>query len=94
MDEPLLLTTANDALICSLGGYVPPSLDPGAGIHIAPPAFDPEGASVFGSVHNFADGDPDIHLFFEPDGLPAINDDIFCALQTHSDVLLQKSTRE
>ena len=55
---------------------------------------DPDGASVLGSVHDYADGDPDIHLFFTPYGLPASNDEIVNALQTHSDVLLQKSARE
>ena len=55
---------------------------------------DPEGAQVVASVREYAQGDADIHLFFAPDGLPASNDEIVNALQTHSDVLVQKSTRE
>ncbi len=55
---------------------------------------DPEGAQVVESVREYAGGDGNIHLFFSPDGLPASNDEIVNALQTHSDVLVQKSTRE
>lgn len=55
---------------------------------------DPEGAQVLCSVRDYVDNDRDVHLFFDPDGLPADNDEIVNALQTHSDVLLQKSTRE
>ncbi len=55
---------------------------------------DPEGAQVVESVREYAGDDGNIHLFFSPDGLPAGNDDIVNALQTHSDVLVQKSTRE
>lgn len=166
MDELLPLTASYDALICSLEQYVPASLYPEVGVHIAPPAIDPlicknaalppgrarrivqslgidparplitqvsrfdywkdpwgvidafrlarrshprlqmallglsqanddpEGASVLESVRDYAGGDPDIHLFFDPHGLPASNDAIVNALQTHSEALLQKSTRE
>lgn len=162
----LPLATAYDALICSLGDYVPSTLHPDAGIHIAPPAIDPlnkkndtmppararqivealaidpnrplvtqvsrfdcwkdpsgvvdacrltrrsnpglqmalfglsqanhdpDGIKVLGSVHEYAAGEPHIHLFFDPDGLPASDDEIVNTLQTHSDVLLQKSTSE
>ncbi len=55
---------------------------------------DPEGAQVVESVREYAGDDCNIHLFFSPDGLPASNDEIVNALQTHSDVLVQKSTRE
>ena len=55
---------------------------------------DPEGERVLRSVVEHADRDPDIHLFFSPHGLPATNDEIVNALQTHSQVLVQKSTRE
>ena len=55
---------------------------------------DPEGAQVLESVRSYAESDPDIHLFFSPNGLPASNDEIVNGLQTHSDVLVQKSTRE
>jgi trehalose synthase len=55
---------------------------------------DPEGAQVVESVRVHTAGDPDIHLFFSPEGLPATNDEVVNALQTHSEVLVQKSTRE
>ncbi len=55
---------------------------------------DPEGAQVLASVRDYANDDGDVHLFFSPEGLPASNDEIVNALQTHSAVLLQKSTRE
>ena len=55
---------------------------------------DPEGEQVMQSVSEHAGDDPDIHLFFSPQGLPATNDEIVNALQTHSRVLVQKSTRE
>ena len=55
---------------------------------------DPEGELVLRSVSEHAASDPDIHLFFSPHNLPATNDEIVNALQTHSRVLLQKSTRE
>ena len=55
---------------------------------------DPEGEQVMRSVTEHAANDPDIHLFFSPQGLPATNDEIVNALQTHSRVLVQKSTRE
>ena len=55
---------------------------------------DPEGEKVWDSVSKHADSDPDIHLYFSPYDLPATNDEIVNALQTHSQVLVQKSTRE
>ena len=55
---------------------------------------DPEGEQVLRSVTEHAESDPDIHLFFSPYNLPATNDEIVNALQTHSRVLVQKSTRE
>ncbi len=55
---------------------------------------DPEGEKVLNSVRDYIRGDPDVHLFFSPEGLPATNDEIVNALQTHSQVVLQKSTRE
>ena len=55
---------------------------------------DPEGEKVLNSVHDYAGNDPDIHLFFSPEGLPVTNDEIVNALQTHSQVVVQKSTRE
>ena len=166
LDELLPLTTAYDALISSLGEYVPDTLHPDVAIHIAPPAIDPltcknealpsgrarevvrmlgidstrplvtqvsrfdfwkdpwgvvdayrlarqshpglqlallglsqanddpEGAKAPASVRDYANGDADIHLCFDPERLPASNDEIVNALRTHSDVLLQKSTRE
>ena len=55
---------------------------------------DPEGEKVLNSVRDYAQGDPDVHLFFSPEGLPAANDEIVNALQSHSQVVMQKSTRE
>ena len=55
---------------------------------------DPEGEQVLNSVCEYAAGDPDIHLYFSTENLPASNDEIVNALQTHSRVLVQKSTRE
>lgn len=55
---------------------------------------DPEGEQVLNSVRDYAQSDPDIHLFFSPVGLPATNDEIVNALQTHSQVVMQKSIRE
>ncbi len=55
---------------------------------------DPEAASVVSQVEEYAAGDPDVHLYFYPDGLPASIDEIVNAFQVASDVVLQKSTRE
>lgn len=55
---------------------------------------DPEGEKVLNSVRDYSQNDPDLHLFFSPQGLPPTNDEIGNALQTHSQVIVQKSTRE
>ena len=166
LDELLPLTSAYDAMICSLRSYVPSRLAKDLDVFIAPPAIDPltlknspmaadaaatiidalgidvsrplvtqvsrfdvwkdpwgvidafrlarcntpglqlallglsqadddpEGAQVLQSVQDYAGADPDIHLYFSPEGLPASNDEIVNALQSHSQVLVQKSTRE
>ena len=57
-------------------------------------ADDPEALGVLHSVTDYADGDPDIHPYFYPEGLPASIDHIVNAFQTASLVVLQKSTRE
>ncbi len=57
-------------------------------------ADDPEALGVLHSVTDYADGDPDIHAYFYPEGLPASIDRIVNAFQTASLVVLQKSTRE
>ena len=57
-------------------------------------ADDPEALGVLHSVTDYAAGDPDIHTYFYPDGLPESIDRIVNAFQTASDVVLQKSTRE
>ena len=57
-------------------------------------ADDPEALGVLHSVKEYADGDPDIHAYFYPDGLPDSIDRIVNAFQTASSVILQKSTRE
>ena len=55
---------------------------------------DPESRRVLDSVRDYVGCDPDVHLFYSTQGLPASNEEIVNALQTHSMVLLQKSTRE
>ena len=55
---------------------------------------DPEAAGVVGQVEEYAAGDPDVHLYFYPDGLPASIDKVVNAFQVASDVVLQKSVRE
>ena len=55
---------------------------------------DPEAQEVMNSVVAHASGDPDIHLFHDPSGLPASIDLVVNAFQVASSVLMQKSTRE
>ena len=55
---------------------------------------DPEALEVFNSVASHAAGDPDIHLYHDPSGLPASIDLVVNAFQVASSVLMQKSTRE
>jgi trehalose synthase len=55
---------------------------------------DPEALEVLASVTEHAAGDPDIHLYFDPNGLPCTVDCIVNAFQVASKVILQKSTRE
>ena len=55
---------------------------------------DPEAGEILNSVLAHADGDPDIHLFHDPDSLPVANDLAVNAFQMASSVLVQKSTRE
>ena len=57
-------------------------------------ADDPEALEVVNSVAAHAGGDPDIHLYHDPAGLPASIDGIVNAFQVASTVLMQKSTRE
>ena len=57
-------------------------------------ADDPEAQEVMNSVVAHASGDPDIHLFHDPSGLPASIDLVVNAFQVASSVLMQKSTRE
>ena len=55
---------------------------------------DPEALEVLRSVSSHAAGDPDIHLYYDPSGLPATIDEVVNAFQVASSVLMQKSTRE
>ena len=55
---------------------------------------DPEALEVLDSVASHAAGDPDIHLYYDPAGLPATIDEVVNAFQVASSVLMQKSTRE
>ena len=61
---------------------------------ISQAADDPEAADVVNRVADHADGDPDIHLYFQPDGLPDSIDRIVNAFQSASLVVMQKSLRE
>ena len=55
---------------------------------------DPEGVEVFKTVADYAGGDPDIHMYFDPGEMPASVDEVVNAIQVASQVLMQKSTRE
>ena len=55
---------------------------------------DPEALEVLNSVTDYAELDPDIHMYYSCEGLPAAIDSIVNAFQTTSQVILQKSTRE
>jgi trehalose synthase len=55
---------------------------------------DPEAADVLASVAQHAAGDPDIHLYFDPTGLPGTIDEVVNAFQVVPDVMVQKSLRE
>ena len=57
-------------------------------------ADDPEAGEILSSVVAHAAGDPDIHLFHDPESLPVHNDLAVNAFQMASSVLVQKSTRE
>ena len=61
---------------------------------ISQAADDPEAADVVNRVADHAAGDPDIHLYFQPDGLPDSIDRIVNAFQSASLVVMQKSLRE
>jgi trehalose synthase len=52
---------------------------------------DPEGWDFFNATIAHADGDPDIHILNNFNNVGAIEVNAF---QSHSDVLIQKSTRE
>jgi trehalose synthase len=55
---------------------------------------DLEAVDVVASVTKHAEGDPDIHLYFEPLGLPGTIDEVVNAFQVVPDVIIQKSLRE
>ena len=55
---------------------------------------DPEALDVLASVAEHAAGDPDIHMYYDPSGLPDTIDMVVNAFQVASLVLMQKSTRE
>ena len=57
-------------------------------------ADDPEAVEVVADVTRHAANDPDIHIYFEPIGLPGTVDEVVNAFQVVSDVLIQKSLRE
>ena len=55
---------------------------------------DPEAVELFQDVTAHASGDPDIHLYFHPTGLPDSIDRVVNAFQVASLVVMQKSIRE
>ena len=55
---------------------------------------DPEALEVLKTVADHAGGDPDIHLYFDPNEMPVSVDEVVNAIQVASKVLIQKSTRE
>ena len=55
---------------------------------------DPEAGAMLDSVLSHAAGDPDIHLFHDPESIQVGNDQMVNAFQMASSVLVQKSTRE
>ena len=55
---------------------------------------DPECLGVLQSVTELAAEDPDIHLYFDPAGLPGSVDQVVNAFQVASSAIIQKSTRE
>ncbi len=57
-------------------------------------ADDPEALAIVGDVTRYAEDDPDIHIYFEPLGLPGTVDAVVNAFQVVSDVIMQKSLRE
>ena len=58
-------------------------------------ADDPEAVQIFEQVKQKAQGDPDIFLFSDPRKLKGLtNDEAVNAIQSGSDIILQKSIRE
>ena len=57
-------------------------------------ADDPEALEVLKTVADHAGGDPDIHMYFDPNEMPVSVDEVVNAIQVASQVLIQKSTRE
>lgn len=55
---------------------------------------DPEALEVLKTVSEHADGDPDIHMYIDPNEMPVSVDEVVNAIQVVSEVLIQKSTRE
>jgi len=56
---------------------------------------DPEAMKIFKEVRKWAEGDPNIFLFAQPQELGSLKVNVFInALQVSSDVILQKSTKE
>jgi trehalose synthase len=55
---------------------------------------DPDALDVLASVRDHAAGDPDIHMYYDPSGIPDTIDMVVNAFQVASLALMQKSTRE
>lgn len=54
----------------------------------------PDAKSIYKKAVKFAQGDPDIHLFFDEEASGFKNDVLVNAFQSGSDIIIQKSTRE
>jgi trehalose synthase len=55
---------------------------------------DPESTKVFEKVKRYAKGDPDIYMFHDPREIQYDNETIVNAVQSGSDLILQKSLKE
>jgi trehalose synthase len=55
---------------------------------------NPLSRKIFEDVKRYAKGDPDIHIFYEPEKIQYENDILVNAVQTASDIVLQKSVKE
>lgn len=55
---------------------------------------NPDSKKIFQEVKRYTKGDPDIFLFYDPEKIKYDNDTLVSAVQTASDVIIQKSIKE